>query len=221
MRQAPDGRGDRGRDGGRLALCRGSRDERARRVGVRLDEHVGLRYFADHAIPALGVSPARVSNLVGAELDRVADRELRRDDVDDRAVPPVEPEAPKPAGRCPIDLDDGRPVLRSRGVVPDRDGEQPAVQRREALREPSLALGFLGGSTSLRLGGLPPLGLLVEGLDFLRRAWLDPAGDRWEATLVGSGNMEGWTLFVRASAPVRPNKTEWKRGPDATWKELS
>lgn len=75
---------------------------------------------------------------------------------------------------------------------------------------------------TLALQGPPTRGmclLLQEGLT--GRAWLDPAGDRWEATLVGSGNMEGWTLFVRASAPVRPNKTEWKRGPDATWKELS
>lgn len=83
-------------------------------------------------------------------------------------------------------------------------------------------------ATSLIVAALEALLTIVRRLDdtvpqsdLLGRAWLDPAGDRWEAVLVGSGNMEGWTLFARASAPVRPNKTEWKRGPDVGWKELS
>lgn len=83
-------------------------------------------------------------------------------------------------------------------------------------------------ATGIIIDALEALLKIVRNLDdtvpqsgLVGRAWLDERGDRWEAALAGSGNMDGWTYFMRASAPVRPNKGEWKRGPDATWKELS
>lgn len=53
------------------------------------------------------------------------------------------------------------------------------------------------------------------------KQWVDPRGDRWQAVTVGTGRLEGWTQFVRFSAPLRPNKSEWRRGPDAAWRELA
>lgn len=54
----------------------------------------------------------------------------------------------------------------------------------------------------------------------LGQRWRDDLGDPYEATMEGTDNMTGWFLIVRASAPVRPNKSFWTNKTDPSWRPV-